>query len=518
MKKVILLFIFIIFSFNIYAYEDKTLTLAYPVNAGPINPHQYSPNQMYAQTMVYDSLVRYTPQGMEPALAESWVVSKDRLVYTFKLRNAKFSDGSPVTAEAVVMNFNAVLKNKARHSWIYLSEVIESFSAVDNRTFVLKLSKPYNLTLEELSVARPFRILAPSGFLDNKDTSLGIKAPIGSGPWKLKETKLGEYDLFERNDYYWGHKPAYKYVKVLVLPDANSRIIALETGKIDMLIGEGSFTLENFVRLAKNENISAYKSEPRITNMIALNTGRNNTKDINVRKAVMLSVNKDDIIKYILLNQEEPAYQIYNPKLEYCGGEIKKYPFNIDEANRILDNAGWKKYGLYRKKDDKILSIDLHYIGIDPKQKAIAEILQADFIRSGIKLNLKAEESTIFYSLQANGSFDMIFNKTWGPPFDPGTFTGSMRKPSHADYQAQSGIREKYNITKIIDELVVSDNKTFIEESYKYLLNTFHNEAVYLPISYEVDLALVRKDRVKNFKFGNMVTEFMLNYLEPVND
>ena len=59
----------------------------------------------------------------------------------------------------------------------------------------------------------------------------------------------------------------------------------------------------------------------------------------------------------------------------------------------------------------------MHYIGIDPKQKAIAEILQADLMNVGIKLNLSAEESTIFYSLQSNGSFDMIFNKNMGTAF-----------------------------------------------------------------------------------------------------
>ena len=225
-----------------------------------------------------------------------------------------------------------------------------------------------------------------------------------------------------------------------------------------------------------------------------------------------------NIIKYILLNQEIKAEQIFNPMLEYCNAGIIPYEYNINKANEILENAGWKKKGLYREKDGIILSIDMHYIGIDPKQKAIAEILQADLMNVGIKLNLSAEESTIFYSLQSNGSFDMIFNKTWGPPFEPGTFAGSMRKPSHADYQAQSGLKEKEYINNMIDKLIVSDNTTFIAEKYEEILNIFHNEAVYLPISYELDLALVRKDRVKNFQFGNMVTEFMLHTLEPYND
>ena len=200
MKKFIIIFFIFLLSTIVYAQDDSTLTIAWPVNAGPLNPHLYNPNQMYAQTMVYDSLVRYTPDGIKAALAESWNISDDGLTYIFKLRNAKFSDGSPVTAYAIVMNFNAVMQNKARHSWIALVSMIESFSAKDDKTFILKLSKPYNLTLKELSVARPFRILAPNGFLDNKDTSKGIKTPIGSGPWKLIETRLGEYDIFERNE------------------------------------------------------------------------------------------------------------------------------------------------------------------------------------------------------------------------------------------------------------------------------------------------------------------------------
>lgn len=517
MRFLLILLSMILVCFNGYAKDDAVLTIAWPLNAGPINPHLYNPNQMYAQTMVYDSLVRYTPDKIEPSLAESYEVLDNGLTYKFKIRNAKFSDGSPVTAEAVVMNFNAVMKNKERHGWIALVSMIESFKAEDDNTFILKLKKPYNLTLNELSVARPFRILSPSGFL-SEDTSKGIKAPIGSGPWKLKETKLGEYDIFERNDYYWGQKPKYKYVKVLVLPDANSRIIALETGKVDMLLGEGVFTLENYVRLSKDKNIAAYKSEPRITNMIAMNTSKDIINDENVRKAILLAVNKEHIVKYILLNEETYADHIFNSSLKYCNINEKPYKYNLAKANEILDKAGWKKHGLYRKKDGKLLSINLHYIGIDPKQKATAEAVQAYLVQAGIKLNLIAEESTIFYSIQANGFFDMIFNKTWGPPFDSGTFLGSMRKPAHADFMAQSGLAEKKQIDSAIDELLISDNETFIQEKYNYILSTLHKKAVYMPISYEHDFALIRKDRVKNFQFGNMVTEFMLHTLEPSYD
>jgi nickel transport system substrate-binding protein len=496
--------------------NKDTLVVAWPTNVGPLNPHMYNPNQMFAQVMVYDALVRYNGKDVEPALAERWSISPDGKTYTFALRkNVTFSDGTPFNAAAVAMNFDAVMANAGRHGWIALVSMIDSWETPDQDTFVLHLKNPYSVTLLELSLPRPFRMLSPSGFAEGQiNTSKGIKKAIGTGPWVLSETKLGEYDLFVRNEHYWGKKPSFSTLKVLVLPDANSRVVALETDQVDLLIGEGSFTVENFVRLAGDSRYQAVKSEPRSTNMVALNSARHATKDLSVRLAIMHAVNKEALIKYILLNQEQIAHQLYNPTLKYCDVGLAPFEYNVTKANQLLDADGWIKDGLYRKKDGLTLELDFHYIGTNPKHKALAEAIQADLMKVGIKLNLRAEENTIFYSLQANGNFDLIFNKTWGPPFEPGSFTASMRKPSHADFQAQSGLKEKPAIDKAISQLIIATDEGQIADQYRYILSTLHNEAIYLPFSYELDLALFKKERIKHFRFGDMSTEFMFHELE----
>ncbi|MDR0805716.1 MAG: nickel ABC transporter substrate-binding protein [Enterobacteriaceae bacterium] len=499
------------------AENDKdTLVIAWPTNVGQLNPHLYNPNQMFAQVMVYDALVRYNGKDVEPALAESWTISPDGKTYTFNLKkDIQFSDGSAFNSSAVAMNFAAIMANAERHGWIALVSMIDNWKTPDENTFVLNLKHPYSITLFELSLPRPFRILAPSGFIDGEvNTSKGIKQPIGTGAWVLSESKLGEYDIFVRNEHYWGKKSSYPQLKVLVLPDANSRVVALETDQVDLLIGEGNFTVENFVRLSKDPQYQANKSEPRSTNMIALNSARNATKDLPVRQAIMHAVNKEALVKYILLNQEEIAHQFYNPTLKYSQIGLVPFTYDVKKANDLLDADGWKKNGVYREKNSLPLELDLHYIGTDPKHKAIAEAIQADLMQVGIKLNLRAEESTIFYSLQANGNFDLIFNKTWGPPFEPGSFTASMRKPSHADYQAQIGLKEKPEIDRTISALIISTDEQDIAKKYKYVLTTLHNEAIYLPFSYELDLALFKKGRINNFQFGEMTTEFMFNEMD----
>lgn len=515
MKKIIITILTIVLcSFSaVYASGKDTLVTAWPVNSGPLNPHLYSPNQMYAQVLVYDALVRYDGRDIEPALAESWDVSEDGMTYTFHLRKGvKFSDGTAFDSAAVAKNFEAVMANSARHGWLALVKMIDGWSAPDSHTFVLKLKSPYIMTLTELSLPRPFRMLSPSGFLpEESNTSKGIAKPVGTGPWMLAESKLGQYDLFERNPGYWGEKPEYSKILVKVLPDGNSRVVALETGEVDILIGKGSFTVENFVRLSKDSAFATEKSGPRSTNMVVLNSKSGPTADINVRRAVLHAVNKDAIVQHILLGLEQKADTLYQPALKYCDLGLEPYEYSPEKSEKLLDEAGWTKKGRFREKDGQRLVIDLHFMGTNPKQKAIAEAIQADLYKVGITVEVNAEEETIFYSLQNNGRFGMIFNATWGPPYEPGSFTASMRKPSHADYQGQAGLPEKEKIDQTITDLLVSTDEADITEKYRYVLTALHEGAVYLPISYERDLAVYRKGNVKGFVFGEMSTEFLFN-------
>ena len=92
------------------AEPAPTLTYSWPTHAGPLDPRGYSPNQMYAQAMVYEPLVRYTAQGtLEPWLATQWQVSPDGKTYTFTLREGvTFSDGSPFNASAIRTRYDEV--------------------------------------------------------------------------------------------------------------------------------------------------------------------------------------------------------------------------------------------------------------------------------------------------------------------------------------------------------------------------------------------------------------------------
>ena len=168
-----------------------------------LNPHLYA-GEMYAQEMLYETLVNIGPNGYEPCLAESWNISDDGKIYTFNIRkNVKFSDGTICDANAIKANFDAILENKNRHTWLEMMHLLERVDLIDDYTIQIKLSKSYYPMLTELAVTRPFAMISPKA-MKNGSTKDGVNAYIGTGPYILKEFVTDEYAVFEANENYWG--------------------------------------------------------------------------------------------------------------------------------------------------------------------------------------------------------------------------------------------------------------------------------------------------------------------------
>ena len=228
-----------------------------------INPHLYL-GEMAAQAMVFEPLVINTAKGVEPWLAKSWDISADGKTYTFHLREGvRYTDGQPFTAQSVKANVDAILENKIRHAWLNLVNEIESHRALDELTWELHLKHPYFPTLIELGVSRPFRFISPA-CMDNGHTKNGVKCLAGTGPWKLSEHKRNQYAVFSTNETYWGEKPKLKSIRWNVLPDAQTMLMALQKGEIDLIFGADGdqLTSDALSMLQKSHSLSVSLSEP----------------------------------------------------------------------------------------------------------------------------------------------------------------------------------------------------------------------------------------------------------------
>lgn len=503
------------------AAEPSRLVFAAASNVGPLNPHLYSPNQMYGQNMVYEPLVKYTKDGkVIPWLAESWEVSPDGKSYTFKLRaDVKFSDGSAFDADAVKKNVDAVLANRKRHGWLDLMNQLVGAEVVDAHTVRFELKQPYYPFLQDISLVRPLRFLAPSSIPDSGNTADGIKSPIGTGPWIVAELKEGEYDLFRRNPHYWGSRPAYDEVMFKVVSDTNSRALALEAGEVDIVYGEGPITPDAYMRFKSEmgEQFGASSSQALATRVVAINSKRFPTDDLSVRKAIEHAVDKEAIIKNVLFDIEPKADTLFSKDIPYADLGLKPYEYKPEEAAKLLEGAGWKlpANGKVRMKNGKKLEVDLVFGSNEGKDRAIAEVLQADLSKAGFQVRLIGEEASAKGARERDGTFHLIFNSTWGPPYEPHSFASSMRKPSHADYQAQSGLPMKAEIDRKITEVLLETDESKRAELWKWILSTLHEQAVYLPISSKNLMEVHNLKKVGDVEFGATVNEIPIEQMKP---
>lgn len=465
-----------------------------------LNPHLYA-GEMYAQEMLYETLVNITADGYEGCLAESWDISDDGKTYTFHIRDGvKFSDGEVCDANAIKANFDAIIENKDRHTWLEMMNLLVGVSAPDDKTFVIELSEPYYPLLTELGVTRPFAMISPKAMKDGS-TKDGVNAYIGTGPYVLTDFVTDEYAVFEANENYWGEQPKIKKITVKVIPDNQTRILALEKGEIDMIFGKNMIDADAINQYTGNDKFTVSLSDPTSTRQIVLNTTRDVLADKEVRQALQHATNKQAISDGIFYGLEQPADTLFAKTVPYCDIDLEPYAYDVELAQSMLDEAGWVVGAdKIRERDGQKLNIDLLYNSDSVTEKAIAEYLQSEYQKIGISLNIHGEEEQSYRDNMKVGNFDMVFNICWGTPYDPQSSLAAMRAPVYGDYAAQLGLEDKADIDQAITDILVSTDETKRQELYTFVLTRLHEDAVYIPLTYECNKAIYRSD-LQGFHF-----------------
>ena len=465
-----------------------------------LNPHLYA-GEMYAQEMLYETLVNITADGYEGCLAESWDISEDGKTYTFHIRDGvKFSDGEVCDANAIKANFDAIIENKDRHTWLEMMNLLVGVSAPDDKTFVIELSEPYYPLLTELGVTRPFAMISPKAMKDGS-TKDGVNAYIGTGPYVLTDFVTDEYAVFEANENYWGEQPKIKKITVKVIPDNQTRILALEKGEIDMIFGKNMIDADAINQYTGNDKFTVSLSDPTSTRQNVLNITKEVLADKEVRQALQHATNKQAISDGIFYGLEQPADTLFAKTVPYCDIDLEPYAYDVEQAQSMLDEAGWVVGAdKIREKDGQKLNIDLLYNSDSVTEKAIAEYLQSEYQKIGISLNIHGEEEQSYRDNMKAGNFDMVFNICWGTPYDPQSSLAAMRAPVYGDYAAQLGLEDKAEIDQAITDILISTDEQKRQDLYTFVLTRLHEDAVYIPLTYECNKAIYRSD-LKGFHF-----------------
>lgn len=282
----------------------------------PHRQYEITPPQIIRAT--YETLVTLPERGaridsVEPLLAESYEVSDDALVYTFKLRSdVKFNSGNPLTAEDVVFSFQRLGNLQDNPAWLY-SDHVEKVEAVDERTVRVTLKEP-NAAFLAMLVSPNFsivdsQVVKAQGGSDAADAKENDKAmdwldnnSAGTGPYVLKEWKRNEQVVLERNPNYWRQGGFFDRIIFRELPDDAARQQAFERGDIDIAVG---LDLDAIERLKTEDKANVLVGNTLDMTYLAMTTNPEISKELadpRVREAIARAIDYTGIIENLLNN------------------------------------------------------------------------------------------------------------------------------------------------------------------------------------------------------------------------
>ncbi len=474
--------------------EARTdLTFAFFRGMESVSPHTTA-GEMWFQDAVYEGLVTVRNEGIQPALAESWEISEDGLTYTFKIREGvTFTDGTALDAYIVEANFDNIFQDSKSLQWLESLLLCDSYRAVDEFTFEYVLTEPYYPALTEFGLARPYKMGSPDTFIEGEPRN--VTGSVGTGVYYLSDNKADEYVVLQMNEDYWGEKPSIETVTMRVIPENQTRIMALENGEIDLIYGVNVLDAATLHIYDNDDRINYATSEPNLTKHIVLNSHVPGLDDIVVRQAINHAINKEAISQGIYYGMEQPADALFPPNAPYCDIGLTPYEFDMDKAAQMLEDGGWTVGSTgVREKDGVQLSFSAIFDNNSVTCKPIFEYIQSELKTIGIELKLEGYERASYFDYQKSGNFEIVMGVPWGQPYDPHTSLAAFRTPAYGDYKAISGLDNADEIFDNITAFLVEVDEDTRQDLITEVLTDIHEAAVHVPLIYESNKALFTND------------------------
>lgn len=356
---------------------------------------------------IYDQLLRVSDDGLtlQPMLAEKWEISADGLTYTFRLRQGvKFSDGTALKASDVVFSLKRA-KETANSPWSFTYEPVKDITAPDDATVVVTLNQVWAPFLADIAMFNSSII--SEAFAKKVGADKLVDQAMGTGPYALAEWKKGEYILLKKNPNYWEKGlPLLDQVKIVVVPDDNSRILQLQGGDID---GMYDVPLSRVPDLKKDPKLQVGLYTSTYNNFIVLNTRTGPLSDVKVRQALNYATDKQALINVVNFGVGEISNSFMPNGALYWNKDQKGYPFDLDKAKQLLKESGSPNGGK--------VAIMVRAGGATALQ--LSTVLKDMWSKIGIDLDIQQLESTIVTSNYRANKFEMYASGWTNDIIDP---------------------------------------------------------------------------------------------------
>lgn len=500
--------------------RGNILTVGGTSPQGTFNPITYqTAYDWYLIELMFDPLLRLDKEGnlvTEGSLTESYKVSEDGLVYTFKLREGiKWHDGVDVTADDVVFTYNSVFKPdyKGRAYGAIMQDIVGAQDVKDGKVETASGVKALDSHTVEITVkqakATTLRGLAerftpiPKHYYD-KATSEEMAAldrdPLGNGAFKLKKYEVEQYVEFEPNKDYWQGAPKLDGIIWKVVARENE-LSEFEVGSIDAVNFENS--IENYEIIEGYDHGNLLNTWNNGYAFVAFNFSNPIFQDKNVRQALTYGLDRAGFVQSFFgdLGGKVAHTPISPVSWAYpADGQLNEYAYNPEKAIELLEASGWKvgADGI-REKDGKKLSFKWVSYNEAEWSTKITALAAEQWKKIGAECEIVLMDFNSLGELISDaGNKDKwdMYNMAWGLTGDPdmySTFSKTTLPP---------GNNRGFFSNDEIEELMVKGLEEFDQEKrkeiYLDLANKFNEELPYIFVYVRMNPWLVNK-RVNNF-------------------
>ena len=488
------------------AAGTETLVVGVSSDIHTLDPGVSSDNYDWRQIYpCYDRLVKYKvvdgrgSTEVEPQAAESWTVSDDGTVWTFRIRRGiVFDDGTALDAEAVRFAFDRTLKiGKGPADNI---GAIESMSVKDPYTLEITLKNAYGPFLQTLATDGA-SIVNPGAMKHEKDGDLAqawlAENTDGSGPFKLTEWTRGQRAVLEAKQDYWGGAPKLKKAVVRFMSESADRRMALERGDID--IAE-NILIDQIPALVGNPDVVVKRYPSQLVEYVYLNNQKPPLDNPKVRNALCYAVDYKGIIDYVLQGN---GVQMRGPVPQGMWGhkeDLFQHSRDIEKAKALLDEAG----------AGNGLELTLIYSERRATWEQIATILQSNFAEIGVKLKLELMANPTLRDRVDKGDFELCLG-AWSPDFaDPFMFMNFWFDSKNGGLPGNRSFYKNDEVDALVRKAASIADQSERTKLYYQAQEIVMKEAPYIFL-YQVQTIVPMRKNVMGYVYNPML-ESMYNF------
>jgi peptide/nickel transport system substrate-binding protein len=518
-----------------------TVRIGYGGSPDTLNPGTAVLAEAYTMfELAYDAMFQLEFDGtFTPELAESFEVSEDGKTWTFKIRDGfMFHDGTPLTAKDIAFSYNFYQSHEDFPFLNVYTGYFESVEAPDDNTVVIKLTE----AIPNMESQLVFLYVLPEHIWSELEGAAATEFEnvemIGSGPFKLKEYKQGEFVHLEANPDHPLYPPNVDEVIFQTFENQDALVQAIQTGQVDM-ITEMPNTAVPGLRNAENiELVVGAPLSPSVTDIILNQTAPENCPpedgvcsghpallDRNVRLALAHATDKQNIVDVLLLGLGTPGLTLIPDSLGvWYNNSLQDYEFDIAKANQILDEAGYKDTdgdGTREMPDGtNPLVFRVQWPNDSAEAPRMADLLSETWGQIGVKTEPQALDPDALTSVCCPAfDFDVIL-WGWGSDPDPNFLLSVMLTEEIPTGNSETGYSNpEYDelYTQQATELDPEKRKEIVWEMQKIV----HDDVVYIIPFYAQETQAYRTDRFTGWitDRGKIALEdpSSLTILEPVN-